>query len=123
MEMEQQLEWDEAQKIVVQFILASIVAKHSESPFFEAPLTVPLDCEWVWHCHRLNPLQYISDCKMLYGTILDNNHVVSSTKGMPKGETEKVWKQLYPSEPFELEVGRALSRHEPSQTTDQHIKC
>ncbi|CAH9086851.1 unnamed protein product [Cuscuta epithymum] len=60
---------------------------------------------------------------MLYGTILDNYHVASSTKGMSKGETEKVWKQLYPSEPFELEIGRALSCHEPSQTSAQHIKC
>ncbi|CAH9105473.1 unnamed protein product [Cuscuta europaea] len=41
---------------------------------------------------------------------------------MPKGETKRVWKQLYPSEPFELDVERALSLHEPSQISDQHIK-
>jgi len=33
-----------------------LLAKHSESQITEGPLVVPLDCEWVWHCHRLNPV-------------------------------------------------------------------
>ncbi|MCE7766749.1 glycine-rich domain-containing protein-like, partial [Pseudomonas putida] len=44
-----------------------LLAKHSKSPFFEGPLVVPLDCEWIWHCHRLNPVRYKTDCKKLYG--------------------------------------------------------
>jgi len=35
-----------------------LLAKHSESQIFEGPLVVPLDCEWVWHCHRLNPVGF-----------------------------------------------------------------
>ena len=35
-----------------------LLAKHSECPFFEGPLVVPLDCEWIWHCHRLNPVGF-----------------------------------------------------------------
>jgi hypothetical protein len=35
-----------------------LLAKHSESRISEGPLVVPLDCEWVWHCHRLNPVGF-----------------------------------------------------------------
>jgi hypothetical protein len=35
-----------------------LLAKHLESPISEGPLVVPLDCEWIWHCHRLNPVGY-----------------------------------------------------------------
>lgn len=33
-----------------------LLAKYTEPAFSEAPLVVPLDCEWIWHCHRLNPV-------------------------------------------------------------------
>lgn len=98
-----------------------LLAKHSELPFFEGPLVVPLDCEWVWHCHRLNPVRYNSDCQQLYGTILDNRHVVSSIKGVQNGLTEQVWKQLYPSEPYELDLARAISG-EPEKMSEL-TKC
>lgn len=34
-----------------------LLAKHTESPLIPEPLVVPLDCEWIWHCHRLNPVK------------------------------------------------------------------
>ncbi|KAL6575866.1 hypothetical protein OROHE_000337 [Orobanche hederae] len=55
-----------------------LLANHSESRLLEGPLVVPLDCEWIWHCHRLNPVRYKSDCDEFYGKILDNQNVVSS---------------------------------------------
>lgn len=33
-----------------------LLAKHTESGFVEGSLDVPIDCEWIWHCHRLNPV-------------------------------------------------------------------
>ncbi|KAK7385425.1 hypothetical protein VNO78_31143 [Psophocarpus tetragonolobus] len=81
-----------------------LLANHAESPVAEDPLVVPLDCEWIWHCHRLNPVQYKNDCVKLYGRILDNLNVVSSTQGTSKEETEKLWKTMYPSEPYELDM-------------------
>ncbi|CAH9105479.1 unnamed protein product, partial [Cuscuta europaea] len=100
-----------------------LVAKHSTSPFFEGPLVVPLDCEWVWHCHRLNPVQYNYDCKQLYGKIIDNHNVTSSTTGTCKGKTEQVWKQLNPSEPYELDLASALSDGQHSTMPDKLINC
>ncbi|KAJ8544844.1 hypothetical protein K7X08_017427 [Anisodus acutangulus] len=146
MEMEQQLEWNEAQKTVINVDLVAaakeqlkflatvdrnrwlyegrgldnaihryyscwlpLLAKHSESPFFDGPLVVPLDCEWIWHCHRLNPVRYKTDCEKLYGRIVDNHDVVSSVNEKSKQDTEELWKHLYPNEPYDLDSARALS--------------
>ncbi|OIT19738.1 PREDICTED: glycine-rich domain-containing protein 2-like isoform X1 [Nicotiana attenuata] len=154
MEMEQQLEWNEAQKIVINVDLVAaaklhleflatldrnrwlyeapalnlaiyryyscwlpLLAKHSESPFFEGPLVVPLDCEWIWHCHRLNPVRYKTDCEQLYGRLLDNHNIVSSLKGISERETEEIWKHLYPNEPYDLSA-RALSDNVPVQVLE-----
>ncbi|CAM8906430.1 unnamed protein product [Rhodiola kirilowii] len=81
-----------------------LLAKHHEKQQTEGPLVVPLDCEWIWHCHRLNPIRYKMDCQKMYGRILDNSKVVSSTEGALKTETVDVWKRLFPEEPYELEL-------------------
>ncbi|XP_057784320.1 glycine-rich domain-containing protein 1-like [Salvia miltiorrhiza] len=81
-----------------------LLAKHSESPLFEGSLVVPLDCEWIWHSHRLNPIRYKKDCEEFYGRIIDNKNVISSVEGTSKKQTEDVWKTLFPGEPFELDL-------------------
>ncbi|XP_027914294.1 glycine-rich domain-containing protein 1 [Vigna unguiculata] len=81
-----------------------LLAKHSESQIFEGPLVVPLDCEWVWHCHRLNPVRYKSDCEELYGRVLDNFGVVSTVEGVCGRKTEEIWNKLYPDEPYTADL-------------------
>uniref|UniRef100_J3N9M9 Glycine-rich domain-containing protein-like n=1 Tax=Oryza brachyantha TaxID=4533 RepID=J3N9M9_ORYBR len=80
-----------------------LLAKHTQAAVVDGPLVVPLDCEWIWHCHRLNPVQYIKDCKRLYGRILDNSNVESSIQTDSRHQSENVWAEQYPKEPFELE--------------------
>lgn len=146
MEAEQEIEWAEAQKIVIsedlvavakhqlQFLAAvdrhrwlyegpalqraiyrynicwlPMLAKHLESQISEGPLVIPLDCEWIWHCHRLNPVQYKNDCEELYGRILDNYNVVSSVQGTSKCQTEEIWNNLYPGEPYQIDLTSACS--------------
>ncbi|KAF8406138.1 hypothetical protein HHK36_008218 [Tetracentron sinense] len=87
-----------------------LLAKHAESQVSEGPLVVPLDCEWIWHCHRLNPVQYKSDCEKFYGRILDNRNVVSSVQGTSKSETEEIWNRLYPEEPYKLDLSSPFSK-------------
>ncbi|KAE9596954.1 hypothetical protein Lal_00007883 [Lupinus albus] len=78
-----------------------LLAKHSpESRIVEGPLVVPLDCEWVWHCHRLNPVRYKSDCEELYGRVLDNFDVVSTVQGICSRQTKEIWTKMYPNEPY-----------------------
>ncbi|KAL0431416.1 UNVERIFIED_CONTAM: Glycine-rich domain-containing protein 2 [Sesamum radiatum] len=84
-----------------------LLAKHSESQLLDGPLVVPLDCEWIWHCHRLNPVRYKLDCEEFYGRILDNQNVVSSAGEASRSTTEEVWKNLYPGEPYELDLNSA----------------
>ncbi|XP_059644981.1 glycine-rich domain-containing protein 1 [Cornus florida] len=145
MEIEQELEWAEAQKIAVSEDLVSVakrqleflaavdrnrwlyedpalqraiyrynicwlplLAKHSESQIAKGPLVVPLDCEWVWHCHRLNPVRYKSDCEEFYGRVLDNQNVVSSVHGTSRLETEEIWNKLYPNEPYNFNLTKDL---------------
>ncbi|KAF4353413.1 hypothetical protein F8388_005015 [Cannabis sativa] len=86
-----------------------LLAKHSEVPVSKGPLVVPLDCEWIWHCHRLNPVQYKSDCEELYGRILDNCNVVSSVDKFCTRETEEIWDSLYPEEPYIIDLNLAFS--------------
>ncbi|KAM2005270.1 hypothetical protein FF1_000513 [Malus domestica] len=86
-----------------------MLAKHSESQISEGPLVVPLDCEWIWHCHRLNPVQYKIDCEKLYGKILDNSNVLSSVQDSCKRQTEETWNSLYPEEPYDLDLKKVFS--------------
>ncbi|GER30738.1 hypothetical protein STAS_06697, partial [Striga asiatica] len=90
-----------------------LLAKHSESPLFEGPLVIPLDCEWVWHCHRLNPVRYKQDCEEFYGKILDNKNVVSTLEGTSRNYTEAIWKKMYPGETFELNTTSSRQDNTP----------
>ncbi|KAK0576735.1 hypothetical protein LWI29_022531 [Acer saccharum] len=81
-----------------------LVAKYTKSNVTEGHLVAPLDCEWIWHCHRLNPVRYKADCEEFYGKILGNQDVVSSVQGVSKKQTEEIWKRMYPNEPYELDM-------------------
>lgn len=80
-----------------------MLASHAESGVFERSLVVPLDCEWIWHCHRLNPVQYKKDCEKFFGRILDNQNVESSLHAKSIHEGEQIWTKMYPGEPFDLD--------------------
>ncbi|KAJ0987506.1 hypothetical protein J5N97_005862 [Dioscorea zingiberensis] len=98
-----------------------LLAKFTESGSNGSPLVVPLDCEWIWHCHRLNPVQYKKDCEKLFGRILDNKNVKSSlqVQGDSKDQTVQLWTKLFPEEPFEFDLTTApaeeFTDHEDSQ--------
>ncbi|KAK4261432.1 hypothetical protein QN277_004428 [Acacia crassicarpa] len=96
-----------------------LLAKHSESQNFEGPLVVPLDCEWVWHCHRLNPVRYKSDCEELFGRILDNSDVVSTVQGICGRQTEEIWNKIYPDEPYHADLVNISSE----DITGRLVKC
>ncbi|KAJ6868483.1 glycine-rich domain-containing protein 1-like isoform X1 [Populus alba x Populus x berolinensis] len=96
-----------------------LLAKHLESPISEGPLVVPLDCEWIWHCHRLNPLRYKSDCEELYGKILDYSDVVSSVNGVCKRQTEEIWNRFYPHERYDLDLDFSEAVNEKISTLEK----
>ena len=103
---------------------------------------MPLDCEWIWHCYRLNPVdiliicflvfsmsscfysiiiarpcvfydmqvRYAIDCRHLFGRILDTQNVLSFVEGPCSKQTEAIWNNLYPNEPYELDVAGGLTK-------------
>ena len=56
-------------------------------------LSAPLDIEWVWHCHLLNPVAYKHDCLQLVGKVV--NHSVYLLTN-----SQKYWADEYPAIPF-----------------------
>lgn len=85
-----------------------LLAEHTESGNANFRLVVPLDCEWIWHCHRLNPVQYGKDCKKVYGRILDASFVESFITEADRKQTEDIWKYSYPEEPYELDLSHSV---------------
>ncbi|XP_074310235.1 glycine-rich domain-containing protein 1-like isoform X2 [Silene latifolia] len=81
-----------------------LLAKHLKNPLVEGSLVVPLDCEWIWHCHRLNPIRYKIDCEKLFGRILGNHNIISSVEAPSTAATKGIWNKLYPEEPYELDL-------------------
>ncbi|XP_078436875.1 glycine-rich domain-containing protein 1-like isoform X2 [Wolffia australiana] len=150
MEKTYELEWEQAQRIVIsadllatakfQLKFLAAVDKHRylyEGPVLNraidryknywlpliaqqdesstVPLLVPLDCEWIWHCHRLNPLQYIRDCEREFGRIIGSRNVISTVgEGPIPLESKEIWIKAYPHEPFEIDYSCS------SSTNDNH---
>jgi hypothetical protein len=71
------------------------------------PLIPPLDCDWVWHCHRLNPVQYAKDCDKLYGRILDTPLVNPADRETATDATRTLWQSKFQDEPYEVDISEA----------------
>ena len=67
-------------------------------------ITAPLDIAWVWHVHMLSPTSYEKDCNEVVSTLVDHKILVGKkrTKGLERARI--LWKELYPSEPFEADL-------------------
>lgn len=65
----------------------------------------PLDVQWVWHCHCLNPKAYQQFCKLRYSKIIDVPffHDVSSEVSA-RDRCKKIWSKIYPNEPFDIDM-------------------
>ena len=79
----------------------------------DEPLVLPLDAAWLWHCHRLAPLDYAADCTALFGRVLDvpaGSQAFAFEPWAQPGCTEAVqathtaaaFARMFPAEPFHL---------------------
>ncbi|BBN14328.1 hypothetical protein MPTK1_6g10720 [Marchantia polymorpha subsp. ruderalis] len=64
----------------------------------------PLDCAWIWHCHKLSPVRYASDCRRLFGEIIDIRTIPSEGTEINNSERDSctLWQMEYPDEPYHL---------------------
>ncbi|XP_021743718.1 glycine-rich domain-containing protein 2-like isoform X2 [Chenopodium quinoa] len=104
-----------------------LLAKNSEPAGLGCPLVVPLDCEWIWHIHRLNPKRYKTDCEELYGRILDHSNVESTTQRTSLNQMNEIWTRMFLDEPFEVDLSNpmtesdAVSKSDSQKSTDYDL--
>ena len=68
-------------------------------------LTAPIDVDFVWHCHQLNPVQHLQYLKAKGVKPADATRVLFESADEARlslEETKRVWKEKFPTEPFEL---------------------
>ncbi|GLJ46990.1 hypothetical protein SUGI_0991820 [Cryptomeria japonica] len=83
-------------------------------------LLPPLDCEWVWHCHRLNPLQYASYCHEFYGRLLPATTRLPCEKDSAMNAAAKLWEKAFPDEPISLDLDAFSCTKDNRSSIHQH---
>ncbi|KAH7289972.1 hypothetical protein KP509_30G026300 [Ceratopteris richardii] len=79
-----------------------LLAEYWRSPTGSTPLQPPLDCAWIWHCHRLNPIAYAGDCEVLYGRVLGAPSAMNTTEAFES--SRRLWEESFPNEPYDLDL-------------------
>ncbi|GLT90199.1 hypothetical protein SLE2022_081450 [Rubroshorea leprosula] len=65
----------------------------------------PVDVEWVWFCHTLNPVSYRQYCESRFSKLIGKPAIFDEeNKEYALMRCRDVWVDRYPTEPFENEV-------------------
>ena len=67
-------------------------------------LLAPLDIEWVWYVHMLNPAAYAHDSIAQTGKVIDHRVVSYSERGKQLDLTKDLWNKSYPGEVFNVDL-------------------
>eukprot|EP00794_Sanderia_malayensis_P016808 gene16808-18504_t len=67
-------------------------------------LAAPLDIEWVWYVHMMNPEAYGQDCIAQAKSIIDHNLLSESEREISLRFTQDAWNRSYPGEPFFVDL-------------------
>ena len=67
-------------------------------------IAAPLDIAWVWHVHMLSPVSYEKDCNEIVSTLVDHEILVGEKREKGLKKAKALWKELYPTEPFEVDL-------------------
>ena len=72
-------------------------------------VAAPLDIAWMWHVHMLSPISYEKDCNDIVSTLVDHKILVGEKRKMGIEKAMVIWKELYPPEPFEVDLTAPVS--------------
>ncbi|KAL0836354.1 hypothetical protein Bca101_088243 [Brassica carinata] len=65
----------------------------------------PLDVEWVWFCHSLNPVSYRDYCQKRFSKLIGKPAIYDEeNEDYAVSQCEKIWIRRYPDESFENRV-------------------
>ena len=80
-------------------------------------LVAPLDIEWIWYVHMMNPVAYEEDCKTHAGGKVINHKVYSREERAQLIQvTKELWNRSYPGEVFYADL------KDPNPPIDQSFK-
>ncbi|PIA61273.1 hypothetical protein AQUCO_00300659v1 [Aquilegia coerulea] len=83
-------------------------------------LLPPLDVQWVWHCHTLNPVSYRRYCQLKFEKIIEKPMIHDEgIEDYALNSCHGVWSDRYPSEPFMLEA--ICDEKEEERVTNEDI--
>lgn len=70
----------------------------------------PIDIEWVWYCHTLNPLSYRRYCESRFSKLIGKATIFDEeNEEYALNRCREIWEYTYPSEPFENESVTSLT--------------
>ncbi|GMH10443.1 hypothetical protein Nepgr_012284 [Nepenthes gracilis] len=71
------------------------------------PMIVPpLDVEWIWYCHTLNPVYYRQYCEAKFSKLIGKPAIFDEeNEEYAFHRCREIWVRQYPNEPYENELG------------------
>ncbi|XP_060219283.1 glycine-rich domain-containing protein 1 isoform X1 [Lycium barbarum] len=64
----------------------------------------PLDIEWVWYCHTINPVSYRQYCESRFSKLIGKAAIFNEeNEEYALNRCKEIWSHRYPTEPFENE--------------------
>ncbi|KAK6143890.1 hypothetical protein DH2020_024238 [Rehmannia glutinosa] len=72
----------------------------------------PLDVEWVWYCHTLNPANYRHYCESRFSKLIGKPAIFDEeNEEYALNRCREIWESNFPSEPFENESDTNFEHH------------
>ncbi|KAK6121111.1 hypothetical protein DH2020_045137 [Rehmannia glutinosa] len=72
----------------------------------------PLDVEWVWYCHTLNPANYRHYCESRFSKLIGKPAIFDEeNEEYALNRCREIWESSFPSEPFENESDTNFEHH------------
>eukprot|EP00741_Cyanophora_paradoxa_P001635 tig00000498_g1586.t1 len=68
-------------------------------------LLPPMDVAFIWHCHLLNPRDYITSCNQVYFKVVEPYDDVDYAGTGDQEYAEDMWARSFPNEPWDLGKG------------------
>ncbi|KAI7735029.1 hypothetical protein M8C21_011685 [Ambrosia artemisiifolia] len=85
-------------------MMCDLIAEAAKPPM----IIPPIDVEWVWFCHTLNPIAYKQYCDSRFAKLIGKPAILNQeNKDYALERCEEIWISKYPSESFENEVDSA----------------
>ncbi|KAD6795517.1 hypothetical protein E3N88_06413 [Mikania micrantha] len=98
-------------------LMSDLTAESGKPPM----ILPPLDVEWVWFCHTLNPVAYRRYCDSRFSKLIGKPAIFNQeNKDYAVERCKEIWISKYPSESFENEASSDDLHHENTLQID-HI--